>query len=133
MQALYRPPCESQPLGEFMWILSLGGAMNAHVGYMHGGIAGLLVDQVMGEVAHSFIGGAEKEGAKPGDELFNKAGMPIDGRVALTIESNIRLDAWCGYRTGLVRSQEYWPGWQSAGTEDVGACCAGRRRGRRVH
>jgi len=90
MQALYRPPCESQPLGEFMWILSLGGAMNAHVGYMHGGIAGLLVDQVMGEVAHSFMGGAEKEGAKPGDELFNKAGMPIDGRVALTIESNIR-------------------------------------------
>lgn len=87
IQGLYRPPNSAHPHGEFLWVLSLGTDLNAHEGYLHGGLLGLFVDQIMGECAHCFMG---NEATRPEDELFDEGGAPLDGTMALTIEAKIR-------------------------------------------
>jgi thioesterase superfamily protein 4 len=47
-QPLYRAPCPEAPLGEFLFILTLGPGLNGHPNILHGGMTSLLFDEVLG-------------------------------------------------------------------------------------
>lgn len=50
-QSFHRPPCASAPLGEFIFVITLGLGLNGHPDTLHGGVVGLLMDESMGYAA----------------------------------------------------------------------------------
>lgn len=50
-QPLYRAPCPEAPLGEFLFVLTLGSGLNGHAGTLHGGITSLLFDETLGHAS----------------------------------------------------------------------------------
>jgi acyl-coenzyme A thioesterase PaaI-like protein len=50
-QSFHRSPCASAPLGEFIFVITLGSGLNGHSDTLHGGVVGLLMDEIMGYAA----------------------------------------------------------------------------------